>query len=83
VTVSLLPVTAVGVDCVGVATATVAAGAGNAAAGGVEAGALAALRAGGDPNSEGWPVCLFQASQSSTSDIVKTTHKSVRRISVM
>jgi hypothetical protein len=35
------------------------------------------------PNIDGWPVCLFQLSHSSTSDIVKTTHSRVRRISVM
>ena len=43
--------------------------------------ALAAGR--GAPKMLGWPVCLFHASHSRTSDIVKTTHSRVRRISVM
>ena len=48
-------------------------------------GAAPALAAGREkpPNSVGWPVCLLHASQSRTSDIVKTTHSRVRRISVM
>jgi hypothetical protein len=50
-----------------------------AGAGGAEATGLGA----GAPKMDGWPVCLFQASHSRTSDIVKTTHSRVRRISVM
>ena len=50
-----------------------------AGVGGAEATGLGA----GAPKMDGWPVCLFQASHSRTSDIVKTTHSRVRRISVM
>jgi hypothetical protein len=48
-------------------------------------GALEADAAGLDvgPKIDGLPVCLFQASHSRTSDIVKTTQSRVRRISVM
>ena len=35
------------------------------------------------PNSEACPVCRCQASHSMNSDIMKTTHSRVRRISVM
>ena len=34
-------------------------------------------------NSDGWPLYLFHPSHSRTSDIVKTTHSRVRRISFM
>ena len=43
----------------------------------------AAVGRGGPPKIEGAPVCLFHASQSRTSDMVNTTHRRVRRISVM
>src|SRR5262245_35885256 len=46
------------------------------------ADAVALGRAGVPPNSVGAPVCLFQASHNRTSDITKTTHSRVRRISV-
>jgi len=49
---------------------------------GLAPGAAAVLR-GGPPKIDGWPLCLFHASQSRTSDIVKTTQSRVRRISVM
>ena len=58
-------------------------GVGRPLAAGSVTGADADFATGEGPNSEGWPLCLFQASQISTSDIEKTTHSRVRRISVM
>jgi hypothetical protein len=46
------------------------------------AGAVAVGRA-GPPNIDGWPLDLFQPSHSRTSEVTKTTHNRVRRISVM
>ena len=48
-------------------------------------GAFAAtdLDGGGGEKREGWPVCLFQASQIRNSDIENTTHRIVRRVSFM
>ena len=43
----------------------------------------AATRAGGGPNNDGWPLCLFQASQIRNSETENTTQSKVRRISVM
>ena len=42
-----------------------------------------AERAGAGPKSAGLPLCWFQASHRKNRDMVNTTHKMVRRISVM
>ena len=43
----------------------------------------AATRAGGGPKNEGWPLCLFQASQIRNSEAENTTQRMLRRMSVM
>ena len=65
------------------AEAVVADGTGTALAGApTGAIAVAAGRVDG-PKKEGCPLCLFQASHRKNKDIVNTTHRTVRRISVM
>jgi hypothetical protein len=78
-----------GADAAGAAPGTAAAvGAGTPTAGGGAAApawplGLVAAGRGLPPNIDGWPVCTVHLSHNSTSDMVKTTHSRVRRISVM
>ena len=77
---------AAGVAAVGVAPATVAAAGTPAADGAVLAGAAPDAATGlgtAGANIDGWPLCVFQASQSITSETENTIQRMERRMSVM